>query len=95
VVEAGRTRGGCGRARRDDRALSQVVACWSARAAGRNDRLQLPSAGGEEGGRTQAAAVVDGWVLGLAEEVFDGITSIQKLREGGKCQKDDHPTHGS
>jgi hypothetical protein len=32
-------------------------------------------------------------MVGLSEEVFDGITSILKLREEGKeGQRDDHPT---
>lgn len=43
------------------------------------------TAGGEAGGRTQvgeaAAVVVGGQVLGFAEEVFDGLTSVLEVRE--------------
>ena len=91
VVEVGQTKGGYGRARKNDRALGQWVACLGARAVGRNDRPPSMTVEGGAGGQTQAAeetvavavAVVDGR-LGLKEEVFDGITSILKLREGGK-----------
>jgi hypothetical protein len=90
VVEVGQTKGGYGRARRNDRALGPWVACLGVRAVGKNDRPTLMSVEGGAGGQTQAAeetavavAVVDGRV-GLSEEVFDGITSILKVRVEGK-----------
>lgn len=80
------TKGGCGRARKDDKALGRSVAYLGVRVVGRNDRPQLLTAGGKAGGQTQvgeaAAAVVGGRVLGFAEEVFDGLTSVLELREG-------------
>src|SRR6267142_126751 len=90
VVEVGQTKGGYGRARKNDRALGPWVACLGVRAVGRNARPPLTIVEGGAGGQTQAAeetavavAVVDGRV-GLSEEVFDGITSILKLREEEK-----------
>lgn len=86
--EAGQTKGGCGRVRKDGKALGRSVAYLSVRAVGRNDRPQLLTAGGKAGGQTQvgeaaaAVVVVDGRVLGFAEEVFDGLTSVLELREG-------------
>jgi len=72
--------------RKDDKASGRAVAYLSVRAVGRNDRTRLVTAGGEVGGQTQvgeaAAVVVDGRVLGFAEEVFDGLTSVLELREG-------------
>lgn len=73
--------------RKDDKALGRSVAYLSVRAVGRNDRPQLLTAGGKAGGQTEvgeaaAAVVVDGRVLGFAEEVFDGLTSVLELREG-------------
>jgi hypothetical protein len=87
VDEAGQTKGGCGRVRKDDKALGRSVAYLSVRVVGRNGRPQMLTAGGEAGGQTQvgeAAAVVDGRVLGFAEEVFDGLTSVLELRNGRK-----------
>ena len=85
----GQTKGGCGRVRKDDKALDRAVGYLSVRAVGRNDRPQLMTAGGEAGGQTQvgeaaAAVVVDGLVLGFAEQVFDGLTSVLELRKGRK-----------
>jgi hypothetical protein len=85
AVEVGQREGGCGMVRKDDKASGRLVACLSVRVVVKYGRPSLPTVGGEEGGQTQAgeetaAAVVDGRV-GLSEEVFDGITSILKLRE--------------
>jgi hypothetical protein len=90
VVEVGQTKGGYGRARKNDRASDPWVACLGVRAVGRNDRRPLTTVEGGAGEQTQAVeetaaavAVVDGQ-FGLSEEVFDGITSILKLKEEGK-----------
>jgi hypothetical protein len=84
VVEMGRMKGGYGRARQVDRASVRLVACLSARVVGRKYQ-GLQSAGDMAGGQRRfvgaAVAVADGRVLGWAEEVFDGITSIFELRE--------------
>ena len=80
AVEVGRTKGDCGRVRRDDKALGRLVACLSAKGAGRNVRPQLTIVGDEAGAQTQdgekaAAAVADGR-FDLSGGVFDGITSV-------------------
>jgi hypothetical protein len=86
AVEVGQREGGCGMVRKGDKASGQLVACLSVRVVVKYGRPSLPTVGGEAGGQTQAgeetaaAVVVDGPV-GLSEEVFDGITSILKLRE--------------
>ena len=75
MVEMGRTWGGCGRARRNDRALGRSAACLDERVVERNDRSRWQIAGGEAGEQTQAVEV-GGRAAGLEEEVSDGIASI-------------------
>jgi hypothetical protein len=75
VVEVGRTWGGCGRARKNDRALGRSAVCLDVRVVERNDRSRWQTAGGEAGGQTQAAEVGER-AAGLEEEVSDGIASI-------------------
>jgi len=89
VVEVGRTWGGCGRARKNDRVLGRLAACSDVRAVERYDQSRWQTAGGEAGGQTRAAEV-GGRAAGL-EEVSDGIASVANDKNN---QKDEHRTHG-
>jgi hypothetical protein len=75
VDEVGRTWGGCGRARKNDRVLGRLAACLDVRVVERNVRSRWQTAGGEVGGQTRVAEV-GGRAPDLEEEVSDGIASI-------------------
>ena len=84
--------GGCGRARKNDRALGRSAAYLDVRVVERNNRSRWKTAGGEAGEQKRAAEV-GGRAAGLKEAVSDGITSIIDVQRRIPRQKDEH-THG-